>query len=315
MNNTPLISVALCTYNGQRFLKKQLDSLVTQSYNNLEIVVVDDCSTDLTFDILLTYAAEYPFIRIHSNESRLGYNKNFEKALKLCAGQFIAICDQDDIWSKEKLRVQLQAIQNHTLIYCDSDLIDSSGKAMDRRMSGKFNFYKGSTPETFLFMNCVSGHTILMRRSLLNYALPFSSEFHYDQWLAYVACCVGSIDFVSESLVQYRIHDHNCTNLLASPMRRAGPRIIKDKIQIESNWLEACSLIESSSQSFVKFLHRKSLCRNNSFFHFSYAYTIWKNRSSLLYILTKSSISKLFFIIKKSWGLKAKGLIRVTCII
>ncbi|WP_439555660.1 glycosyltransferase family 2 protein [Dyadobacter sp.] len=315
MKNTPLISVALCTYNGQRFLKEQLESLVSQSYTNLEIVVVDDCSTDLTYDILLSYAAAYPFIRIHSNESRLGYNKNFEKALKLCAGELIAICDQDDVWSKEKLKVQLQAIRDHVLVYCDSDLIDSSGKAMDRKMSGKFNFYKGSKPESFLFMNCVSGHTILMRRSLLNYALPFPSEFHYDQWLAYVACCAGSIEFVCESLVQYRIHDHNCTNLLASPTRCAGSRIIKDKTQMESDWLETCSLIESPSQSFVKSLHLKSLRRNNSFFNLPYAYTIWKNRSSLLYILKKSSTSKLFFIIKKSWGLKARRLIRATCFI
>ncbi|WP_035333323.1 glycosyltransferase family 2 protein [Dyadobacter crusticola] len=315
MDKIPLISVALCTFNGQRFLKEQLDSLISQSYSNIEIIIVDDCSTDLTYDILLSYSATYPIIRLHSNESRLGYNKNFEKALKLCNGEFIAICDQDDIWNKDKLEVQLKAIQTNMLVYCDSDLIDSIGKTMNRKMSGKFNFYKGSLPETFLFMNCVSGHTILMRRSLLPYALPFPSEFHYDQWLAYVACCVGSIDFVSESLVQYRIHDHNCTNLLSSANKCTGASRPREKILIESGWLKTCSQIVSASQHFVTSLYLKSLERNDAFFHCSYALMIWKNRKSLLHIPKKSSVSKLFFIIKKSWGLKAKRLISATCII
>ncbi|WP_374759404.1 glycosyltransferase [Dyadobacter fanqingshengii] len=149
--DTPLISIALCTYNGQRYLKDQLDSLLNQSYQNIEILAVDDCSNDLTYDILLEYAAVHSNIRVYRNNSRLGYNLNFGKALRLCNGDLIAISDQDDIWRKDKLEIQYNAIKSNVLIYCDSHFIDSSGKSMNYKMSDKFNFYKSiSLP----FGNC-----------------------------------------------------------------------------------------------------------------------------------------------------------------
>ena len=78
----PLISIALCTYNGSLFLEKQLISILNQTYKNIEIVVVDDCSTDNTFEIITTFALEYPQIKSFRNTTNIGFNKNFEKAIK-----------------------------------------------------------------------------------------------------------------------------------------------------------------------------------------------------------------------------------------
>ena len=96
----PLVSIAICTYNGERFLKKQIDSLLNQGYSNIEIIAVDDRSTDRTWDMLQEYAQKDKRVQTYQNEKNLGYARNFEKAITLCKGDFIALADQDDIWEK-----------------------------------------------------------------------------------------------------------------------------------------------------------------------------------------------------------------------
>ena len=111
--------------------------------------------------------------------------------------------------------IQLKTIQNHELIYHDSEFIDQSGDKMNIRMSDKFNFYRGNRQEVFLFLNCVSGHSIMMQKRVLSRALPFPAHFHYDQWLAFIATGMGSIDFTDQCLVSYRQHKKNNTDILA----------------------------------------------------------------------------------------------------
>src|SRR5215468_9284257 len=92
----PLVSIALCTYNGEKFLQKQLDSLLEQTYPNIEIIAVDDASTDNTWRILMNSAKRYSNkLKLYKNEKNLGYSLNFERAIKLCRGDFIALSDQD----------------------------------------------------------------------------------------------------------------------------------------------------------------------------------------------------------------------------
>ena len=87
-----LVSIALCTYNGEAYIKEQLDSLIDQTYPNCEIIIVDDCSKDGTVGILKQYADKYPQIKLHINGENLGYTKNFEKAINLCNGDYVALC-------------------------------------------------------------------------------------------------------------------------------------------------------------------------------------------------------------------------------
>lgn len=109
------VSIVLCSYNGERFLKTQLDSIVCQTYPIHELIIQDDGSTDHTLDVAREYAAQYPFIRIEQHAQNLGFNRNFENALKKATGDFIAIADQDDIWYPEKIAKQVQAIGTHDL--------------------------------------------------------------------------------------------------------------------------------------------------------------------------------------------------------
>jgi len=310
MDSLPLISIALCTYNGEEFLEELMNSLLAQTYKNIEIIVVDDCSSDKTTDIIKAYRERYPFIHLFQNEQNLGYNKNFEKALSICSGELIAPCDQDDIWDKDKLKLQAEAIRTNQLIYHDSEFIDSAGKSMNLKISDKFNFYRGNHPAPFLFMNCVSGHSILMKKSLVKHVLPFPSGFHYDQWLAYIATNMGSIDFLEKPLVKYRQHQHNSTDLLAirTPRKNSTERKI-EKLKQESDWLKVC-MDHSSEENFelISTLYQLSLKRNSSLASPDYGFEIWKHQERLLYLMKKNKASRFFYTVRKIWGIGIKRL-------
>src|SRR5580658_6052519 len=103
MDEPKKISVVLATYNGQKFLSQQLESLINQTYPNIEIIAIDDCSTDDTVNILNEFAQNYTYIKVIINDTNLGFIKNFEKGCSLSTGCLIAPCDQDDYWEADKL--------------------------------------------------------------------------------------------------------------------------------------------------------------------------------------------------------------------
>ena len=197
----PLISIALCTYNGERFLEEQVESILAQTYKNLEIIVVDDCSTDETTDIVNVYAEKDSRIKLFRNEVNLGFNKNFERALGLTSGEYIAICDQDDIWLPQKLQRLLDNIKNNWLIFSNSSYV---GGLKQGKLLNKFKLpesYKG-----ILLRNHVTGHTSIMHRDFLNCVLPFPKAGYYDWWMGFVASYHHKIAFLDEVLTLYRVH-------------------------------------------------------------------------------------------------------------
>ena len=105
-----MISIALTTYNGEKFLKEQLDSILNQTYSDYELVVCDDCSTDSTRQILKEYEKKDKRINVFLNNNNLGFKNNFEKAISLCTGEYIALSDQDDIWDEKKLEILLKKV-------------------------------------------------------------------------------------------------------------------------------------------------------------------------------------------------------------
>lgn len=219
MNTRPLVSIALCTYNGARFLRQQLESIINQSYKNLEIVIVDDCSSDNSAEIIAGYAGHDSRIRFFQNETNLGFNKNFEKAIRLTSGDFIAISDQDDIWEADKIEVLLENIGDNWLIFSNSALIDDDGKALNRTLLRDFSLercnYMG-----FLFQNFVTGHSILIRRELLSYILPIPSKSFYDWWIGFIAVYEGKAIFIDRILTQYRVHSSSVMQLKETKMLR-----------------------------------------------------------------------------------------------
>ena len=113
---TKNVSIILCTYNGARFLREQLDSIVNQTYPIYELIIQDDCSTDSTESIAKEYVEKFPFIKFVKNETNKGINLNFFSAISRATGEYIAISDQDDIWELNKIEKQIDCIGDH--LFC-----------------------------------------------------------------------------------------------------------------------------------------------------------------------------------------------------
>lgn len=308
MSYNPLVSIALCTYNGEKYLAQQLDTLIAQTYPNIEIVAVDDCSTDDTYNILSEYSARYPQITVYKNEGNLGYVKNFERALTLCKGELIALCDQDDLWNPEKIALQVDAIKDNTLVYHDSEFINEDGTPMGKKMSDVVNPYRGDEPEVFLFFNCVSGHAILMKRELLADALPLKRDYFHDWWLAYVATNIGRIDYLPQCLVQYRQHDKSDTNILGIKRKKDKYKFSSYiKLQRAQTWLKYCvDFPKNRDQLFIEKVYNSFSLRMNSYISFEFATMLFKHRKTMLKIRKKSNASNLNYIYKQIWGVLAK---------
>lgn len=291
----PLVSIALCTYNGERFLAEQLDSIINQTYKNIEIIVVDDCSSDGTLNILQSYSERYPNFKIHQNDMNLGYIKNFEKAINLCSGDFIALSDQDDIWLSHKIALQIKEIGNHILIYHDSIFIDSAGNFISKRISDVRRLYKGEDSRYFLFENCVSGHSILFNRKLISYLDKFPNNVFHDWWLTYCATNLGSITFIEECLVKYRQHSNTSTDILRSRITKKERREVKAE-----NFLMRVKIF--ADYKFNTHQHFKShllfLLEHKKQMNFKLVIFILMHEKILLYMNKKSFFSKLNYIRK-----------------
>ena len=201
----PLISVALCTYNGQEFLSEQLSSILSQSYDHLEVIVCDDGSTDRTIQIVKDFAAKDPRLRLYQNAKTLGFNKNFEKAISLTSGEFIAISDQDDIWEVDKIQRLYDNIQTNLLIFSNSSLMDDSGMLLGDQLLSNFSLQDKSF-KAYLLHNYTTGHTCLFRREYIDFILPLPAVGYYDWWMGFVALYHQKITFLDQPLTRHRVH-------------------------------------------------------------------------------------------------------------
>lgn len=237
LNQRPLVSIILATYNGERFLKEQLDSLLQQSYKNIEIIAIDDCSIDNTVTLLKQYASHYSHITVIENEQNLGHVKNFEKGFLLAKGEYIAPCDQDDVWLFNKIEILVNAIANNAIVYCDSEFIDDKGKSLNQKMSDIKNLTDFDNPLMYIEVGISAlGHAMLINKNVVMQALPFPAIFSHDNWLGFVATFNSSVKFVDQILVQYRRHNANLTNALHKKDRKklAGKKGTKQQRMLKA---------------------------------------------------------------------------------
>ena len=170
----------MCTYNGEQYLREQMDSLLAQTYPIAEIIVQDDGSSDGTMAILEQYAAANHIITILSNQGEHGVNNNFFSAMSRVSSDFIAISDQDDIWEPDKIEKQIAAIGDKLLCTCRSKPFSMDGTAVN---------YDPRTPNFELprmLYTSIAGHTMLINRRLLD-MIPEQSKvgrLYYDVFLA-----------------------------------------------------------------------------------------------------------------------------------
>jgi glycosyltransferase involved in cell wall biosynthesis len=218
MNNQKLVSIAIATYNGEKFLTEQLDSIYNQTYKNIEVVVCDDCSADNTVEILEEYKQRYG-LKYFVNEKNLGYIKNFEKVISLCSGEYIAFSDQDDIWLSEKIEILFNEISNYSLIHTNAELIDEKGNSLNNTLYSRLFKELGLKPAILLNdfdkKESVQGCTCMFSKEVLKKAVPFklTTKFAHDYWIALVSSKMNGIKYVDKCLVKYRLHENNAVGI------------------------------------------------------------------------------------------------------
>jgi len=212
------LSVAMCTYNGARFLGEQLESIASQTRLPDELVVCDDCSTDGSAEILKSFVRHSPFdVRLEINENNLGSTKNFEKAISICQGEVIALADQDDIWYPSRLKVTESAFRNNPLVgavFADADVVDEALNPLGYRLwevalfsrAQKRLFAAGRPFEALLAHNVVTGATLAFRSKYLPLVCPIPSEWVHDGWIAILIAGVDAVLPIKIPVIKYRQH-------------------------------------------------------------------------------------------------------------
>jgi len=286
----PLVSIVVCTYNGERFLRQQLDSLVNQTYTNIEILVVDDRSSDSSASIARDFADKDPRVRVMDNPVNLGYNKNFEQSFYLSKGEFIAVSDQDDIWKKEKISKMINLFQNEKVLlaHCQSvrftDLIPQI-KTYNKRQS-----FVGNDVRKLMFFNTIAGHNIMFRKSLLQHD-AFPSDVFYDWWLAILAATYGEVVATNEVLTFHRYHNSNLT-LGKNDERKQN----RNKADERLRTLYAISMIKgltTSQKQFALDLQNAVLTLKEKKFSLSLFKFLSRNSRTVFFFKKKSLFSKL----------------------
>jgi len=223
MSSAPTVSVVLGTYNGEAYLREQLDSVLAQTYPFLEIIAIDDGSSDSTVAILKEYAARDTRIKVVVNEQNLGFIRNFEKGCSLATGRWISLCDQDDYWLPDKIKKMVEAIGDYPMVYCDSILCDENLRPLGNRISDLVHYQSFDDPRQLCVFSRMYGHATLITRDLFTASRPFLKEVPHDGWLAYHATLYGGVLYLPEVLVNYRQHAANVFGVVGRKKKKPAP--------------------------------------------------------------------------------------------
>lgn len=212
------IDILMATYNGEKYLKEQLDSILNQTYKDFRLLISDDCSKDSTTKILDEYAENDDRIILFKQKENLGIIKNFEFLMKNVESEFFMFSDQDDIWNESKVEKTISKIEETTsdLVYADLEVVDEKMNTLSSsywKLKGfEHKIYKYNNFESLYLNNFITGSTMIIRKKMLDKILPMIHESKYilhDYWVALVVSKLGKISYINEPLVKYRQHKNN----------------------------------------------------------------------------------------------------------
>lgn len=216
----------MATYNGERYLREQLDSIYGQTIPFQELVISDDASTDGTWNIIQEYATKDNRIKAYRNQENLGVTRNFEMALSHCIGDFIALCDQDDIWLPEHIEVLFNGIGDKSMIVGDAEITDAEGKPQGIKLS--YLESCDAVPEddlqkayAILFnKNSWYGSSMMISKNLLEKSLPIPEINNlHDVWISTLACFMGGSKRIDTVVTLYRRHEMAVTGQIRRQSR------------------------------------------------------------------------------------------------
>lgn len=243
-----MISIAMATYNGSTFIQQQINSILSQSYSDFELIICDDCSTDNTWNLLNEFASEDSRIHCYQNEKNLGCKKNFEKVISLCSRQYIALADQDDEWTPNHLEYLFNEIEDYQIICGCASIIDENNNLTTKTLNDLnfVDFIPNQSIEKayriFFNSNIYQGASMLIQRDFLKYALPIPEDvkFH-DAWFAALASCFNEkgLKSIHKIITKHRRHSTNTSKPLSWEKKfsfyyRRCPKLV-DRITMAEN--------------------------------------------------------------------------------
>lgn len=229
VEDRPLIAICLAAYNGEKYITQQLESIFSQTYQHFKLYIADDRSTDRTVEIIETFQNRFTGrIGLTVNDKQLGVVNNFETLIGHCKEEYIACCDQDDIWESNKLELQLKAMRQleeksltgACLVHSDLSMVNENAEELEDSYF-RFRGYRLNQKKDLghiLGPSGVMGNTLMINAVLRDKVLPFPSglEVHdyHDYWIGVVAELYGERKTLQQPLVRYRIHNSNLSNPL-----------------------------------------------------------------------------------------------------
>lgn len=207
-----MISVCITTYNGEKYIKEQLASILSQLSSEDEVILSDDNSSDNTIDIVKSMNSQK--IQIFKNvDASSGYTSNFENAIKHAKGDYIFLSDQDDVWKPDKVTKMKQALQISDFVVSDASVVDSELKPIYT------SFFSSRKPFKSLLGNILKfgylGCCFAFRKNILNKALPFPDNHKkctHDNWLFLIAKAFYKVTILEDKLIYYRRHEDNTSD-------------------------------------------------------------------------------------------------------
>lgn len=217
--NNDTIDILLPTYNGEKYLKEQLDSILNQTYKNIRLIISDDCSKDSTPEILEEYRKKDERIELYLQKENIGVVKGIEFLLKKVKSNYYMLADQDDVWLPIKVEKSIETLtkQNADLVFGDLEVVDQNLKTIYpsfgdfMMLNRKINKYIDSYKVNYLY-NCVTGCTVLSKKEFIEKILPIPTESKYlihDHWIGLIVALNGKLAYMPEKYIKYRQHGDN----------------------------------------------------------------------------------------------------------
>jgi glycosyltransferase involved in cell wall biosynthesis len=278
----PLISVIMASYNHEKYIPESIESVLDQSFNDLELIIIDDTSKDNSRKVIEKYSKVDPRVRLVFHEKNLGIAKTFNEGIQLSKGKFIAFLASDDVWTVDKLKKQMEILEKdeNVIVWTEGEIINDVGQPVGKKFTdfngGSNRKKSGHIFNDLMLVNYIFGSSLVLKRDNLK-------DIRFDEGLKYLNDYLFYLDlsvlydyhFIDESLVKYRIHGNNA--------------IFSNKKEWYLDMIKVNDYVLNKYHTLInKYIKTKILCYNVYL-----CYTLGDVRASLDYLIKGIKLSPL----------------------
>ena len=318
------IDVLLATYNGEKYVAEQIESILNQTYKNINLIISDDCSSDKTQEILREYSQKDSRIKLYLQQENLGVVKNIEFLLKQVENPLYMLADQDDYWLPEKIEKSVEKLNNENadLVFGDLEVVDQNLKAIYPSfgdfmlLNRKINKYIDSYKVNYLY-NCVTGCTLISKKEFIKYILPLPTNSKFvihDHWIGLMVSLNGKLAYMPEKYIKYRHHGNNQvgTNKIShgfTRLEQVREHFINVKLGVFGTYVDNKERfpkdIQELNERAYKYFKMLETKKNINFKGWTTFHELYKTEK-LMYYLENFMIMNMPVLVKPVFGLRRK---------